>query len=70
MMATRHEEWLLEGSSRASDAPGTPISEMLKRDFLIFGVPKQIETDKCPDVASKSLSNVLASLGIKHRTEV
>jgi hypothetical protein len=49
---------------------GTPISEMLKREFLKFGVPKQIVTDKCPDFGSKSLSDVLASLGVKHRTEV
>ena len=72
MMATRATK---NGSSKvlrrgSANAEGTPISEMRKREFLKFGVPKQIETDKCPDIASKSLSNVLASLGIKHRTEV
>ena len=40
------------------------------RVFLKFGVPKQIVTDKCPDFGSKSLSDVPASLGVKHRTEV
>jgi hypothetical protein len=53
-----------------SEAEGTPISEMLKRVFLKFGVPKQIVTDKGLDFASKSVSDVLASFGFKHRTEV
>jgi hypothetical protein len=53
-----------------SAAEGTPISEMLKRVFLKFGVSKQIVTDKGPDFASKSVSDVLASLGVNHRTEV
>jgi len=71
MMATRAQN----GSSRvlrrgSVNAEGTPISEILKREFLKFGVPKQIVTDKCPDFGSKSLSDVLASLGVKHRTEV
>jgi hypothetical protein len=43
---------------------------MRKWEFLKFGVPKQIVTDKCPDFGSRSLSDVLGSLGIKHRTEV
>jgi hypothetical protein len=72
MMATRGTK---NGSSRvlrrgSVNAEGTPISEMLKREFLKFGVPKQIVTDKCPDFGSKSLSDVLASLGVKHCTEV
>jgi hypothetical protein len=51
------------------DAEGTPISEMLKREFLKFGVPKQIVMDQGPAFSSKSLSDALASLGIKHRSE-
>jgi hypothetical protein len=44
MMATRPTK---NGSSKvlrrgSVNAEGTPISEMLKREFLIFGVPKQI----------------------------
>jgi hypothetical protein len=71
MMATRATK---NGSSRvlrrgSVNAEGTPISEMLKREFLKFGVPEQIVTE-CPDFGSKSLSDVLASLGVKHRTEV
>jgi transposase InsO family protein len=66
MMATRATK---NGSSGSENAEGTPISEMLKREFLKFGVPKQIVTDNGPAFGSKSLSDALASLGIKHRTE-
>jgi hypothetical protein len=45
------------------DAEGTPISEMLKRGFLKFGVPKQIVMDNCPNFVSKSLSDVLKTAG-------
>jgi hypothetical protein len=72
MMATRATK---NGSSKvlrrgSVNAEGTPISEMLKREFLKFGVPKKIVTDNCPNFCSKSLSDALASLGVKHRTEV
>jgi hypothetical protein len=65
-----HSQLRWEALMTESAAEGTPISEMLKRVFLKFGVPKQIVTDKKPNFASKSVSDVLASLGVKHRTEV
>ena len=71
MMATRATK---NGSSKvrrgSANAQGTRISEMRTREFLKFGDPKQIKTDKGPNFVSKSLSDVLGSLGIKHRTEV
>jgi transposase InsO family protein len=53
-----------------SAAAETPMSELLKRAILQFGVPKQIVTDAGRDFASKSVSDVLASFGVEHRIEV
>jgi hypothetical protein len=53
-----------------SAAAGTSISEVLQLAFLKFGAPEQIVTDGHPDFASKSVSDVLASFGVEHRTEV
>jgi hypothetical protein len=53
-----------------SVAAGTTILEVLERAFLKFGVPEQIVTDGSPEFASKSISDILASLGVEHRAEV
>ena len=53
-----------------SAAAGSPISEVLERAFLKFGVPEQIVTDGGPDFASKSVGDVLASFGVKQHIKI
>jgi hypothetical protein len=51
-------------------AAGSPMSEVLQRAFLKFGAPEHIVTDGGLDFASKSVSDVLASFGVKQHIKI